>query len=762
MKFLLLVLYINLFAIVFGQNHIHLNGNVISSDSSEPVSGAQISILGRHDHVHTDVSGKFELPFKNDSMPIIVFCIAKGYEDIKILIPPFSKDTAIVIALTRKVQEISEVSIVSDKPVSAASSSYFSMLTFGNRPRNSAQDLLRLVPGLFIAQHAGGGKAEQIFVRGFDCDHGTDVATYVDGIPVNMPSHGHGQGYSDLHFLIPDVVSGINVFKGTSFAQFGDFSTGATIQFKTLDSLTANCVLLETGGVVTKNKPTNSRLQIQFQLPEKNSKITAYCALDYAYNSGFFDVNQNMKRFNVFHKTTIQLSTFTKLQFSYSGFGSDWNASGQIPERAVKNGLISRFGSIDPHEGGTTQRNNFNVVLSQKTQRGSFELQTYAFQYRFRLFSNFTFFLNDTINGDMIEQGDTRFVTGANANYSQSNVLLGKKGKWSCGVNMRSDEIDNQLWHSPSRIRENIQAHALIHQRSTGVYMSQQLNLSSKLHADIGLRWDNVLFDVEDLILTDSNHTNYSGINSQSGLHPKFNLQYTATEKWILFFNAGTGYHSNDARSSVQQIGMKQLPLAISSEIGTLVQLKKTVISLALWEMEMDNELVFVGDDGTTENKGSSRRLGMDVSLRAPLTKSLFLDGDLNWARSRFTTNLFHSELTNNYFIPLAPKFTFSYGLTFKKNKLECMLNARTMASRPANEDNTIVAHGYTVVMIGAAYKWKKWKWNCSIDNLINVKWNEAQFATETRLKNESQPVKEIHFTPGTPFSFKTSLFYFF
>jgi outer membrane receptor protein involved in Fe transport len=748
--------------VTLAQEHVHINGSVVATDNQEFVADALISVIGSHEHVHTDKLGQFELPITKGTFPIQFTIIAKGFEPLTYSLIKVQQDTLIRIEVIRKETEISEVSIVADKPVSAASSAYFSAVTFANRPRNSAQDLLRIVPGLFIAQHAGGGKAEQIFVRGFDCDHGTDVATYVDGIPVNMPSHGHGQGYADLHFLIPDVVAGISVYKGTSFAQFGDFSTGASVAFKTLDTLSSNVIQYEMGGVATKKAITSQRLLFMVQLPFESKKVQSYFASDIQYNAGCFDVNQAMNRFNVFHKTTVQLTQSSSLQFSFSGFSSDWNASGQIPERAVRNGLISRYGSIDPHEGGTTQRTNYNIHFSQKIKGGTLDLQSYACQYRFRLFSDFTFFLKDSVNGDMIEQDDKRSITGVNLTYSIVNEFLGKKGKFTVGAQLRSDDIENQLWHAPARERMSQTAHAFIHQRTSGLYAMQQLTLSKKWRADIGLRYDQVLFDVEDMLPTDSNHLNYSGYSSQSGFHPKLNIQYALRNKWMLFFNSGTGFHSNDARSSVQQLAVKHLPLAISSELGSLVQFKQCVLSLALWEMELNNELVFVGDDGTTENKGASRRWGVDCSIRAPFANFFFLDADVNWSKNRLTTNLFQAVLPTAYYIPLAPKLTMSYGLSFKKKSLELSVNVRTMCARPANESNTVIAHGYTVVAMGVTYKKVHWKWNCSIDNVFNVQWNEAQFATETRLKNESQPVEEIHFTPGTPFSLKASIAYLF
>jgi len=485
--------------------------------------------------------------------------------------------------LVSKSVNLTEIAIAADKPVSAASSSYINQSSFANRPKNSAQDLLRLVPGLFIAQHAGGGKAEQIFIRGFDCDHGTDIATFVDGVPVNMPSHGHGQGYADLHFLIPEVVEGMNVFKGTSSPLYGDFATGAAVGFKTYDSLPNNLIQMEMGSVPSTNAITSTRGLALLQVPIKSKNVSSYFAADVINNNGYFKINQDFKRTNIFSKTTVLINDYSKIQFSVTGFGSSWNASGQIPERAVAAGLISRYGSIDPNEGGTTQRNNYNLTYTTKLGSGEFETQAYACTYRFKLFSDFTFFLNDSVNGDMIEQDDNRTIKGLNTKYTIGHKLFNMYDKFTIGATFRSDEIENQLWHAPQRERLTASAHSNIHQRSNAVFVNEVFRFSSHFRAELGARYDYFVFDVEDLLPTDSTHKNYSGFNYQSAISPKLNLIYTANDRLQFFFNTGSGYHSNDARSSVQDKHQHHLPIAVSAEIGTLFHIKNTVISAAVW-----------------------------------------------------------------------------------------------------------------------------------------------------------------------------------
>lgn len=757
---LLVVVMLLFLATTHAQNNA-LKGIVTDAQTLQPLNDVSINITQNNTHTHTNEHGSFY--FANLGQGSYTLRVEKSGYKLQIIDVSTNDTSLITIALINTAVKLNEVSIATDKPVSAASSGYISQASFANRPKGSAQDLLRLVPGLFIAQHAGGGKAEQIFIRGFDCDHGTDIATFVDGIPVNMPSHGHGQGYADLHFLIPEIVEGMSIFKGTSSPLYGNFATGAAVSFKTLDTLANNLVQFEAGAVPQANVMASSRGLAMVQVPLNSSKVKSYFAVDVINNRGFFYRSQNFKRTNIFSKTTYQINEYSKLQFSVTGFGSSWDAFGQVPERAVNAGLISRYGSIDPLEGGTTQRNNYNLSYTTKLGGGEFETQAYVSTYRFKLFSNFTFFLNDSINGDMIEQDDNRTVRGLNTKYSVAHKVFNRYSKFTIGTSFRADEIENQLWTAPRRTRLATTAHALIHERANGVFVNEVINFTPSFRAELGARYDYHIFDVEDLLPTDSTHTNYSGFNYQSAINPKLNLIYAVTNKWQLFFNTGSGYHSNDARSSVQDKKQHRLPLAVSSELGTLFNIKKTVVSAAVWGMDLNNELVYVGDDGTTENKGASRRYGVDISVRSALTSWLYFDIDVNASRSVLTDTIFGAQKTTDFYIPLAPRLTSVGGLTAKfKNGFECSVRYRYLQQRPANESNTIVAHGYSVVDATANYRYKKYKVGVSIENLLNVNWNEAQFATETRLRNESKPVDELHYTPGTPFYAKLTVGYLF
>jgi outer membrane receptor protein involved in Fe transport len=740
-----------------------VTGIIKDKESKQPVEDVVVSIEKGNSHTHTNAAGAFSfsnLPAGSYDIDFDKF----GYDRQKISIAiAEGENKQLTIALMFNAKTLQAVDIETDRPVSAASSNYLSRMDFENRPKNSAQDMLRLVPGLFIAQHAGGGKAEQIFIRGFDCDHGTDVATFVDGIPVNMPSHGHGQGYEDLHFLIPEVVKGIDILKGPYAPQYGDFATGAAVQFNTLDTLDRNLVQLEAGYVPDLAGFTAQRGLFLVQLPDIKSNVTSYVAADIINNRGYFNNDQHFKRISLFSKTVVALNDHSTLKFSAGGFGSSWDASGQVPERLVTSGYISRFGSLDPSEGGATSRNNFNIVYHTDVKGDEFETQVYTSTYRFKLFSNFTFNLYDSIQGDEIEQDDNRVIRGMNSHYTIAHKLGSMNDKFTIGASYRADEIENQLWHAEKRIRLEARAHAFVHERSTGIYANEVFRFNGHLRAELGARYDYFIFDVEDQLPSDSTHINYTGFNYQTLLSPKLNLIYAVTNRLQLFLNAGSGYHSNDARSSVQESKNHQLPRAVGAEVGSLAHIgSRAAVSAAVWWMDLENELVYVGDDGTTENKGPSRRTGLDLSIRVQLTKWLFADADLNLAKNVFIDTLFGMRSATDYYLPLAPVATSAGGFTIKLNSFEAGIRYRYMAERPANESNTVTAHGYNVVDLSANYKFKHLKIGLSIENLLNTAWNEAQFDTESRLPFESQPVDELHFTPGTPFAAKLMIGYLF
>jgi hypothetical protein len=623
------------------------------------------------------------------------------------------------------------------------------------RPVNSAQDLLRLVPGLFIAQHAGGGKAEQIFLRGFDCDHGTDFSVNIDGMPVNIVSHAHGQGYADFHFVIPETIDKLKVYKGTYNAAYGDFATSGAGEFSTKNNIGASIVKLEAGQFDTY------RAMAMIDLLRGNHLFTKlnenfYVAGEYNYANSFLEKKQHFNRFNIFAKYSAQLNSNNYLAFSASAFSSKWDASGQIPTRAVDKGEITRFGSIDNTEGGNTGRTNANLLLTTGLNNGGLiRNQAFYSYYDFNLYSNFTFFLNDSVNGDQINQKENgRNIYGYKFTYEKECSISNKTLKTVIGVGTRIDEGEISLRHSVKRIIVDTISAGRLFEQSMNIFLDETIYLTDKFSVNAGLRADYFIFNFRNY-----QHDSLSGNKHVPKVSPKLNLYYDLSNSVQVFAHAGYGFHSNDARSAVLTKSSKDLPTALGYEIGSTFKLGKHIlVNAALWGLDLESELVYVGDEAIVEITGATRRLGADLSVRYQLSKLIFADVDLNYNHGRYI----HLPEGENY-IPLAPSLTSTGGISFKQIKsINAGVRYRYMNTRPANENNSVKALGYFLLDALINYTHPKFQIGLSAENLLNTTWNQAQFDTESRLKNESQSVSELHYTPGTPFYLKTNLSFFF
>ncbi len=632
------------------------------------------------------------------------------------------------------------VTVQAQRAYSAVSDARFRAADFALRPRSSAQDMLRVVPGLVIAQHAGGGKAEQIFLRGFDCDHGTDVNIAVDDAPVNMVSHGHGQGYADLHFIIPETIEAIDVVKGPYFARNGDLATAGAVTFRTADTLRESMLKMEGGSFGTY------RGVLLLRAPVQTPGLSAYFGGELYGSNGYFDASQDFHRANLFATVREALAGRGSISASLCSFSAGWNASGQVPERAVESGMISRFGSIDPNEGGSTSR---TTAILKYASGGSSPLTitgSYT-DYRFRLFSDFTFFAHDSVRGDMIEQTDRRSILALKAEndiiYSLGDVGM----RTRFGADLRSDDIHAALHHDSARVRLETKADAQIAQRQIGPYLEQEIVLP---WAEIllGLRADYFTFDVENLL---HDGAQPDGIAGQFLVSPKASVSIPFSESAALFLNAGFGFHSNDARVVVQD-RTKTLPRAFGSEIGFRCGAPAGLASGAIsaWMLDLEEELVYVGDEGTTEPSGRTRRIGIDVEGRVNPMDWLTLGADATLSRGRSLDAPAGADA-----IPLAPNFTLSANIMAHGGPFSAAARLRMVGDRPANPENTVRATGYGIVDFSASYRIGQVELFTNVENLLNAEWNEAQFDTESRLRGEAAPVSELHFTPGTPRSIR-------
>lgn len=723
---------------VWGQS---VAGKVVNH-KNKPVAGVYVLNLSQNNHTHTDENGNFVLD--NPSIGDTIKTSHIGYEIGQTIIQNLSSP----LTLTLVEQSISLNEVVILPQINALH--LFTDIDIQTQPVNSSQDVLKQVPGLFIGQHAGGGKAEQIFLRGFDIDHGTDIAITADGLPVNMVSHAHGQGYADLHFVIPETIDKIEFGKGPYDADKGNFSTAGHVNFKTKQNLAYNSLKLETGQFNTH------RLLGMFNLMD-NQKHQSYIASEYLTSDGPYESPQNFNRLNLFARYTGNVATSDKVGITLSHFTSKWDASGQIPQRAVDNGQITRFGAIDDTEGGNTSRTNIAVTYNKYLDTHSYiKNRVYFSRYDFELYSNFTFFLEDAENGDQIKQKEGRNMLGLQSEYHHSFSKNKLTGSWQAGIQLRHDQSkNNELAHTLNRrtTLEHLQL-GNINETNMGTYFNVNLELG-KWSINPALRFDYFDFQYNDALLTEYKTQS----TTKTIVSPKLNILYNYSSNLQAYLKGGKGFHSNDTRVVVAQNGQQILPAAYGFDAGLIWKpMPQLVFNTAYWHLFSEQEFVYVGDAGIVEPSGKSQRQGVDLSIRYQPLEWLFWNLDANYTHARSV----EAEAGEN-FIPLAPDFTFVSGVNIiHKSGFTGSLTARHLKDRPANEDNSIIAQGYTIVDMNLGYGWKKINFGLQIQNLLNTEWNETQFATESRLQDEIAPVEEIHFTPGTPFFIKGSLEYRF
>ncbi len=736
-KYLIIVSFLFASSVSFCQ--MFFEGVVLDKITNEPIDLANIQLQNDQNY-QTNSIGIFKFLHETKAIEITVTHV--GYLPLNVKVIKGFKN---FIYLQKGFVNLNDIAIVKTEINSYKT---INKLDLSLRPVKSAQDLLKIVPGLFIAQHAGGGKAEQIFLRGFDIDHGTDIKIAVDGLPVNMVSHAHGQGYADLHFVIPELVKKIDYGKGPYYAEQGNMATAGYVNFQTTKKLEQSSVSIETGQFNTL------RTLAMIDLLQKNKENqNAYIAGEYLYSNGPFISKQNFNRINLVAKYNKNINTNNSLHFMSTYFYSKWNASGQVPLRAIENGSISRFGAIDDKEGGKTSRINNSISLLSKFKNATIEQQAYFTNYKFKLFSNFTFFLNDSINGDQIKQAETRSIFGYNSKMNFN--ILPNNNSSTIGIGFRADKtMDSELSRTKNKTTtlERL-SFGNIKEQNIFLYADQKINFN-KLTINIGSRLDYFSFSYFDKINTVQLPSQRKAIIS-----PKINFNYTVNNKLQLYYKVGRGFHSNDTRVVVPNNGNQILPSAYGTDIGFIAKPTKNIyFNVSTWYLYLQNEFVYVGDEAVVEASGKTRRFGIDFLTHYQLNKQLVFDASVNIANPKSIEN----RKGENY-IPLAPTLTSTGGVTYKnRNGINSSLRYRYIKNRPANETNTVIAKGYTVIDANINYIKKKYEIGLSVENLLNTTWNEAQFNTTSKLSNEITPVEELHITPGVPFFAKIKLSIFF
>jgi outer membrane receptor protein involved in Fe transport len=641
------------------------------------------------------------------------------------------------------------------------------------RPLLRAGDVMESVPGLVATQHSGEGKANQYFLRGFNLDHGTDFATFVDGVPVNLPTHGHGHGYTDLYFLIPELVESIQYRKGPYYAEEGDFAAAGSARIRTMRRVPRPFAQIELGAGGYR------RALVAGSAPVADGDWLY--AAESARDDGPWTVRQHLHKTNLVTRYTRGTDA-NGWSLGLSHYEARWTATDQIPQRAIDSGALGRFDSLDPTTGGITQRTALNGQWRSTDQGRTTQINAYAFRYRFNLFSNFSYFtrgcdtepLAAACNApgpalDQFEQVDRRHVFGLSATHSQPYQWLGRDGQWTLGTDLRRDRIGEVgLYDTFARQRLDTVRSDQVDIASLGIWGQAELQIDPQWRATLGLRWDRRALDVA------SSVPENSGRRSASITSPKASLAWAPTSNLDVYANWGRGFHSNDARGSVIRVDPRDritpaeaatpLVRATGYELGTRQKWAPGLVTTAsLWALRLDSELLFVGDAGTTEAARASLRKGIELTANWQPDTHWEVDADLSLSRARFTDN---DPVGNR--IPGAMERVFTLGVTYASGPWTAGARLRHFGARPLLEDNTIRGGASTLVNTRLAYAVNRQvELSLEVFNLFDRNVNDIEYAYASRLRGEpafsdGATPTTVHLHPAGPRSARIGVRYYF
>ncbi len=486
-------------------------------------------------------------------------------------------------------------------------------------------ETLEFIPGMVVTQHSGDGKANQYFLRGMNLDHGTDFATSVNGVPINLPTHGHGHGYSDLNVLIPELVQNVQYKKGPYFASEGDFSSAGSAHFVYRTQLPQDLFDLTLGQRgYFRGLAAGSRTM--------RNDVTLLSAVEHAQNNGPWTVPEHLHKLN----TQFILSSGSPRQgwtTSLSAYRASWTATDQVPLRLINNGTIGRYDSLDPSDGAHTQRTSVSGTWHQASNDARTHINWYALQYDLNLFSNFTYFQNRSLAGDQFGQKDHRTAFGGSAARSWHSDWADREMINTLGVQMRKDHIDVGLYDTVARSSTRTIRDDTVQQLMLGVYANNEVNWQSWLRSVTGVRLDQLNAHV-------NSHTSIanSGQATSTRMSPKLSLIFGPWQQTEFFVNAGKGFHSNDARGMTDPNAPVQgLVATRGHEIGIKSQaIANLQTTLAIWQLDVDSELVYIGDAGNTEAGRRSRRTGVEWTNHWTPNRHWLVDLNLAWTRPRY------------------------------------------------------------------------------------------------------------------------------
>ncbi len=744
-----------------GDQRVAVIEGVVYDGSGVPLAGATVTLTGEPNRsVTTGSDGAFRFD-EVDSSPHGLSIARSGYTDARQRSVSTREGAFVVRLFTTSASTIAPAPRASAAPglttigrvqsrgrisnligtASSAAEGFVGHTELEERPLLRPGELLETVPGVVISQHSGEGKANQYYLRGFNLDHGTDIAITIGGIPANMRTHAHGQGYSDINWLIPETVNYVNYRKGTYNADQGDFSTAGAVNMTYFNVLPQSLASVSGG-------PYGQARVLLAASPKVGAGGHFLYALEYAHENNTADSPDNYRKYNALLRYSHQAGD-TMWGVTAQGYEAKWMSSDQIPLRAVQRGVIDRFGQIDPTDAGRTHRYALSTDFARDTGTSSTHINAYALDYSLHLFSDFTYFLSDPVNMDQFEQTDQRLVTGLDASQTWRTTVA----EYTLGYQMRNDNITPVGLFSTSA--QNVVGTTRIDhvvETSNALYLQTVRHLTPKLRLTAGLRGDVYSFRVKDL-RPENSGTVRAGIIS-----PKIALSYAVSPKVELYADYGQGFHSNDARGIVETVdpgtglttdpgtgqilqGATPLVRAQGAELGArfaVAQKLRTTVSL--WNLNLASELIFQGDAGTTTPGRPSHRYGFELANFYVPSPGVTLDFDYSSSAARFT----NADPVGQT-IPGSIKDVLTFGFAVDKPHAYGSVRLRYFGPRPLIEDGSVHSNPTTTVSLQAGFKPSKgMKIGFDVFNLFGAKASDIDY-----YYNSSIPSDPAYTKPG-------------
>ena len=617
------------------------------------------------------------------------------------------------------------------------------------RPVYRPGEVLEATPGLVVSQHSGEGKANQFYLRGFNLDHGTDLRTTIDGMLVNQRSHSHGQGWTDVNFLIPELTTRLEYRKGPYYAAEGDFASAGAVSVVYANKLEQ--------GIASIGFGQKGFRRLLLADSQKAGGGNLLYALESYHNDGPFRRPDDYRKTNGVLRYS-QGSEANGFNITGMAYSAKWNSTDQIPKRAVDSGQLHRFAAIDDTDGGQSSRYSLSGAWSSSNEGGRTRINAYLVRQRLDLYSNFTYFLDDPVNGDQFNQPDKRVTTGVKASHTWQSQLAGISSDTTVGVQFENDNIHNGLFSTAARQRLSTTREDHIVESSIGVFAENTTRWTDWFRTVAGLRADSYRFKVA------SDNPANSGTARDSIASPKLGLIFGPWAKTEYYFNVGSGFHSNDARGTTITVDPKSgdavdrvQPLVRSKGIEAGVRtefVKGLQSSFSVYRLDFASELIFQGDAGTTAAGRPSRRVGFEFSNYYKPLDWLTIDADLAFARARFGD----VDAAGNR-IPGAIEGVASVALAVDRGPYFGALQLRYFGPRPLIEDNSVRSKSTGTLNGRVGYRINK---TTSVElegfNLTNRKDSAIDYYYASRLRNEAAEVNDIHFHPIEPRSFRVNL----